>query len=135
MNAVLDTNVLVSALLTPDGTCGEILWLVFEEIVQPYLDMRVLREYEGVLPRPALGLDPGDVEGTLNVMRTRSDFVEPTPLAVTLPDPTDVPFLEVAAECGAVLVTGNLRHFPKDRRAGVTVLSPREFLDLLGRSA
>jgi len=135
MKAVLDTNVLVSALLTPVGVCGKILWLVFEEIVRPCVDMRVLTEYEGVLPRPALGLDPADVEDTLNVMRTRSDFVEPSPLGVMLPHPSDTPFLEVAADTGAVLVTGNLRHFPPNQRAGVTVLRPREFLDLLDRSS
>lgn len=51
------------------------------------------------------------------------------PLGVTLPDPDDEKFLEVAVSAGSsALVTGNLRHYPADRRQGMAVLMPREFL-------
>jgi predicted nucleic acid-binding protein len=46
-----------------------------------------------------------------------------------LPDPDDEPFLSVAAAAAAVLISGNLRHFPVRVRAEVTVLSPRAFVD------
>jgi predicted nucleic acid-binding protein len=46
-----------------------------------------------------------------------------------------VPFVEVAAAAAAVLVTGNTRHFPKKACEGVTVVSPKEFLELLRRLA
>jgi hypothetical protein len=55
------------------------------------------------------------------------------PLAVRLPHASDLPFLEVARAAGAILVTCNLRHFPKSQRAGVTVMSPGDFLELLSR--
>jgi len=129
MKVVLDTNVLVSALMNPDGPCGRLLGMAFEQIIQPCVDGRILAEYEGVLPRPAFGFDPGDVAGALDVIHAVAEALTPRPLRVDLPDPTDLAFLEVAAEAPAILVTGNSRHFPRGRRAGVTVLTPREFLD------
>jgi len=62
-------------------------------------------------------------------------FLEQQGLRVTtstvayLPDPDDAAFLEVAATCGAILITGNARHYPPDRRLGVKILEPRAFLD------
>jgi predicted nucleic acid-binding protein len=46
--------------------------------------------------------------------------------------PDDFPFLEVAAEANAVLVTGNKKHFPQKAVGAVQVVHPRGFLDLLG---
>ena len=56
------------------------------------------------------------------------------PLAADLPDPDDLPFLEVAAEAHAVLVTGNKKHFPDKAAGDVRVVSPRELLDLLSKT-
>ena len=57
-------------------------------------------------------------------------LASPVPLAERLPDTDDEPFLEVAISARAeFLVTGNGDHFPPDRRAGVRVVSPREFID------
>ena len=131
MRVVLDSNVLVAGLITPAGTCGRIIDLFTEEVIQPCVDARILREYERVLPRPRLRIDRSDVDEMLELMDLRAEFLAPPPLSVEMPDPTDRPFLEVAAHADAVLVTGNVRHYPKRVRAGVTVLTPREFLDSL----
>lgn len=60
-----------------------------------------------------------------------AENVTPMPLDADLPDPDDLPFLEVAAEAHAVLVTGNKKHFPNKAAGAVQVVSPREFLDML----
>jgi len=133
MKVVLDTNVLVSGLMTQGGHCDRILRLAFHEVLQLCVDERIMAEYEVVLPRPRLRLDPEDIVETLEVIRSSAEFVTAPPLAVALPDPTDRPFLEVASEAEAVLVTGNTRHFPARARSGVTVVKPRGFLDLLNR--
>lgn len=133
MRVVLDTNVLVSGLINKEGVCGRILRLVFDELLQPCVDERILEEYQTVLPRPQLQIDAEDVIGTLDLIRANGEMLAPLPLPCKLPDPGDLPFLEVAAASDAILVTGNLRHFPKKARKGVTVASPREFLDLLRR--
>jgi len=131
MRVVLDTNVLVSALLTPGGTCDDVLRLLSDGVIDICIDERVLREYGRVLPRPRLRLDREDGEGTLGVIRAQGTFLMPAALSVQLPDPSDLAFLEVAAQAGALLVTGNARHFPRDARAGVTVVTPRELLELV----
>jgi len=132
MKVVIDTNVLVSGLISAAGPCGQIVGLVAEDAIQPCVDDRILHEYERVLPRPRFQIEAEHVSDTLELIRARAEILTPMPLSVTLPDPDDLPFLEVAAACGALLVTGNTRHFPKRARAGVTVLTPAEFLDLLG---
>ena len=135
MKVVLDTNVLVAGLITPTGTCGRIVDLFTDEVIQPCVDERILREYERVLPRPRLRIDRNDVEGTLELMHLRAEVLAPPPLPVELPDPTDLPFLEVAAHADAVLVTGNRRHFPVEAWGDVMVLSPAEFLEFLRGSS
>ncbi len=71
----------------------------------------------------------------LQIIRRRGRPLISMPSAIELPDPTDLPFLEVAASADAILVTGNARHFPARARAGVTVMSPSEFLDHLRGSS
>ncbi|MEZ4715758.1 MAG: hypothetical protein R2851_06675 [Caldilineaceae bacterium] len=56
-----------------------------------------------------------------------------TPLAVLLPDGDDLPFLEVASAASAILVTGNLRHFPEALCSPVTVMGSRQALLISSR--
>ncbi len=131
MKVVLDTNVVVSAALTAGGTCAQIVDLLADGAFDLCADDRILNEYEAVLHRRELGIDPNDAAVVLNWLRSTAEPVAAVPLAAALPDPGDLPFLEVAAAGGAVLVAGNLRHFPKKARRAITVLSPRDFLELL----
>ena len=133
MKVVLDTNVVVSALLTAHGTCGRILDLLIDGAFPICADDRILDEYDTVLRRPALALATDDVSRVLELIRSVAESVPSAPLHIRLPDQEDLPFLEVAAAAEALLVTGNERHFPRNARAGVTVLTPREFLELMRR--
>jgi putative PIN family toxin of toxin-antitoxin system len=128
MTVVLDTNVLVSALLSPFGPPARVLDLILTGEIQLAYDDRLLVEYRQVLTRPRFDFDSRDLAGLLDYLAVEGRLVVPHPLDVSLPDPDDLPFLEVAAEAGAVLVTGNRRHFPADACGGVTVLTPAEFL-------
>jgi len=135
VRVVLDTNVLVSALMTPGGVCSRILRLVYDEALQVCIDERIIEEYESVLSRPRFRLDSEDINETIEMIRAYAETVTPMPLPVELPDPADLSFLEVAAEVAAeadaVLVTGNKRHFPVKARHGVKVLAPAELIELL----
>lgn len=125
---VLDTNVLVSALLSASGPAARILELVLAgELMVAYED-RILAEYRQVLARPRFGFDPQDVEEILSALETTglATLVQPSP--AVLNDPTDQAFLEVALTLGVPLVTGNLRHFPASVCAPARVFSPAEFL-------
>ena len=135
MKSVLDTNALVSGLKTPGGTCAQILFLALDGYVTLCVDHRILDEYRRVCRDPALRLDPVPVRTVLDFLEESSERVTGLPVSVTLPDPSDAPFLEVASAAGACLVTGNIRHFPTIARRDVEVVTPRELLDLLGRHA
>jgi putative PIN family toxin of toxin-antitoxin system len=130
---VLDTTVLVAGLLTPGGACGQVLDLVIEGVVETCVDERILSEYEMVLRRPRLAIPSGDARTVLDIIRRTAERVAAVPLPADLPDKDDVPFLEVAFAARAILVTGNLRHFPKKACKDVPVLSPTGLLDLLRR--
>ena len=69
MRVVLDTNVLVSGLISKRGVCSRILRLLFDDVFQLCVDERILDEYESVLLRPELRIDTGDVVGILDVIQ------------------------------------------------------------------
>lgn len=125
MKIVLDTNVLVSGLLSPYGPPGEIVRLVSAGLMTLCLDARIVAEYRDVLVRPRFGFDPDVVATLVEYLESSGEMVAGRPLTVRLPDPDDEAFLEVAlagnADC---LVTGNLVHYPPEARAGVVVLPP-----------
>jgi predicted nucleic acid-binding protein len=99
-----------------------------------YADDRILAEYDTVMRHPNFRLVPGDAAEALELIRSAAEPVAAVPLRAELPDPGDRPFLEVAASAGAILVTGNTRQYPSRSRAGVTVLTPGEFIELVRRA-
>lgn len=129
MNIVLDTNVLVSALLSPFHAPGRILDLLLAGKISLAYDDRILAEYRAVLLRPKFAFDPRSVEELIDECAASGLPVAAPPLNLNLPDPADAVFVEVAAAANAPLVTGNGRHFPPDRCAGILVLSPAAFLE------
>lgn len=133
MRVVLDTNVVVSATLTPHGACARILDMLGGGAFDLCADDQILSEYDSVLRRPELRIAPENVEVVMGLVRHVVLPVVAVPLPVELPDPNDLPFLEVAAAAEALLVTGNPRHFPKKTCKGVTVVTPKELLELLRR--
>lgn len=129
MNIVLDTNVLVSGLLTPFGPCGEIVRMVSSGELTLSLDARILIEYQEVLDRPKFKFDKDKVAALLDHIEHRGVTVASSPLRQPLPDIDDEPFLEVAIAARAIcIVTGNQVHFPTELCQGVMVLSPSDFL-------
>jgi hypothetical protein len=81
-----------------------------------------------VLARPKFHLNPAAVRDLLDALLTAGEPVIARPLAITLPDPDDLAFLEVASLAGAPLVTGNLCHFPPETWGSARVYAPAAFL-------
>lgn len=129
MNVVIDTNIVVSALLSPFGNPARILDLVLRGDLTPVFDDRILAEYREVLNRPRFGFRADHIDDLLAFFGASGFAVSPAPLTIDLPGTSDAPFLEVAQSAGAVLITGNVRHFPEGVREFVRVLSPADFLD------
>jgi putative PIN family toxin of toxin-antitoxin system len=126
---VLDTNVLVSALLNSFGAPGRVLDLVLAGELTVAYDDRVLAEWRQVLRREKFGFSAGDIEVLLGFVEGEGISVNASPLAIELPDQDGLPFLEVAHAAEATLITGNTRHYPPEARRGVAVLDPASFLD------
>jgi uncharacterized protein len=129
---VLDTNVLVSGLLNPAGLPGRILDLVSNSHVTVLYDDRILAEYREVVARPRFRLEPMEAAAIIDGIEKNGFLLPAAPLDVQLPDPFDLPFVEVAEAGNAVaLVTGNGRHFrPLQGRITIPVLTPAEFFEL-----
>lgn len=126
---VLDTNVVVSGVLSPYGPCAALLASVLNDQAILFLDARIFAEYREVLARPKFALPQGAVHALLQGLHDLSTWVLPPSLPPDqLPDPDDLPFLELALASEAILVTGNLRHFPAKSRCGAEVLDPAQAL-------
>ena len=128
MIVVLDTNVVVSALLSPFGPPGRVVDMVQTGDLVLAFDDRALIEYRQVLSRDRFGFDPADVAALLEFVEVEGTKVIARPWPHPLPDPDDTVFVEVAAAVGAPLITGNQRHYPAERCPGVDVLTPADFL-------
>ena len=133
MRGVIDTNVLVAGMLTRDGTCGQVIQLAYHKLISWQIDRRILDEYQEILLRPKFRMVPEDVFETVDMIVACAEFVTALPLDITLPDDSDLPFLEVAYTSEAVLVTGSTRHFPKRLCKGVPVITPRQFLESIAQ--
>jgi len=130
MKIVIDTNVLISGLLRPFSSSGEIVRMAASGNLRLCYDVRILSEYKDVLLRPKFSFDPDDVQDLLSQIETCGYAVAAAALTGRLPDADDEPFLEAAITGKAeYLVTGNSKHYPVSNRKGITVLSPTEFLN------
>ncbi|GAF82258.1 unnamed protein product [marine sediment metagenome] len=96
MKIVLDANVLVSGLLTPFGSSGEIVRMLTADKLVLHLDARILSEYEQVLRRPKSEFNKERIDMLIDFIKQHGVFVASIPLKEHLPDLDDEPFLEVA---------------------------------------
>lgn len=125
---VIDTNVVVSGLLSANGPCARVLEAVIEGRIKLVYDARILAEYRDVLCGPRLRLKPAAIYQFLEALEGQM-MVVPEKIGVSGPDADDLPFVEVAlAVPDRTLVTGNLADFPEETLRGVRLLTPVQAL-------
>lgn len=113
MKAVIDTNVLVSGLLSTAGAPARVLDLVVMGHLTPVFDDRILAKYRIVLARPKFCFTHDERTVVLDMLENVGQHITAPPLSLKLPDLDDQPFAEVAIEAMCdFLVTGNRKHFP-----------------------
>ena len=125
MLVVIDTNIIVSALWSRNGAPARILSLIISGDLIPCYDYRILSEYKEVLTRPKFKFTSGEVNALLDWIAYNGRSVVAEPLNVDFTDEADKKFYEVAKFCDAKLITGNIKHFPKDK----AVMTVSEFLE------
>lgn len=116
--AVVDTNVLVAALLSKrddSATVRVIRAMISGEFIPLYHE-DILAEYEDVLHRKKkYDLSESAMQTVLNAIRRFGIEVFPKPTGEIFIDEDDIIFYEVAMEKrddNAYLVTGNMKHYP-----------------------
>lgn len=129
MKVVIDTNIIVSGLLTPYGNSGEIIRMVANGQLILCYDSRILTEYYKVLNRPKFDFEKEKISILLKEIQLSGELVIGIPLKESLPDPDDNMFLEVASASSAEgIITGNLNHFIQEFCLSIPVFSPSGFI-------
>lgn len=128
--AVIDTNVLVSALFSVHSDSATVIIIdkVSDGTIVPLYNSEIFEEYRDVLSRPKFKFPSDLVTAVLGLFIERGLSLERTKSDEIFPDPKDVVFYEVAlSKDGAYLVTGNNKHFPDNP----IVVTPAELLEIL----
>ena len=129
---VLDTNVLVSGLISAKGPPGRLIDAVLARRLQIAFDDRILHEYKSVLARPKFQFKAADVTAFWEILPFQRHLVAMPVEDLQASDPDDTKFLEVAtATESKTLVTGNARHYPEKSRGDVVILTPAEAFDCI----
>jgi uncharacterized protein len=130
LRLVIDTNVLVSAALKPEGLQRTTLVLAVTKPARFYVSHPILEEYTDVLSRPELAIRKGIRQQLLQLIRNNSHIVTPSRRFGVSSDPDDDMFLECADAARAdYLITGNQRHFPRFWKK-TKIITSREFISL-----
>jgi putative PIN family toxin of toxin-antitoxin system len=135
IRVVLDTNIIVSALLQPLGPPAQVFLLAVSGSIQLCITGEVYAEYEAVIRRPRFRFDESVIIAALETIREKSFWLRPTEAVRACPDPDDDIFLECAhAARAAYLVTGNLKHFPHTWR-DTRIVTARHILAIMAGQA
>lgn len=128
--AVIDTNVIVSALLSRhhNSATVKVLDYLYDRVIVPVYNNEIIEEYEAVLRRPKFNFSEETVFAVIEAIREGGIDSRRIGSNEQLPDPKDVVFYEVAlANEDSFLVTGNIKHFPKKP----FVVTPAEMLQII----
>ena len=129
--AVIDTNVLVSAMLKWNSVPGNIMELVFSGTIVPLLNEQIVKEYRDVLSRPKFHFTEKIIGNVINEIDRLGLYLDAETTNVIFPDPKDTVFYEIVMEKrkteDAYLVTGNIKHFPSEP----FIVTPREMMTMI----
>ena len=128
---VIDTNVLVSAMLKWNSVPGSVLQLTFDGPIVPVLNKEIANEYKEVLARPKFSFNDEIINAVLDAINSKAIYVDAESIDTELPDPKDRVFYEVVMEErkdeDAYLVTGNIKHFPNKP----FIVTPKELINII----
>ncbi len=129
--AVIDTNVIVSALLKEGSIPWQILDLVVEEKIIPVFNKEIIAEYEEVLIRNKFGFSPAKIKMTLSLIEDFGREMDPVEIQEKFIHEDDAKFFKIVMSSRLVddtyLVTGNIKHFPERD----FVVTPAQMLEII----
>jgi putative PIN family toxin of toxin-antitoxin system len=134
IRVVLDTNIIVSAMIRSGGFPDAIFNLAVDRVIQLCISDPVLAEYEEVLRRARFNIPPEKVANALARIRAAAVLVTPSTTVTAASDPDDNIFLECAEAANAhYVVTGNQADFP-ELWAGAQIVTPRQFHQIIAEA-
>lgn len=127
--AVIDTNVLVSALITKnaEAATAKVVRLLLEHCFIPMYDTDIIAEYEDVLHRAKFPIHPEVADALIAYIIENGVEASKVSFEEAMPDEDDRVFYEVSlSQEDSFLITGNLKHYPASPR----VITPADFIDI-----
>ena len=128
--AVIDTNVLVSAMLTHNNQSAtiQVMEAMIANQITPFYNEEIISEYEEVLHREKFNFSEANISYYLEALKRIGIHSQRIASSEHFPDPKDIVFYEVAlSKDDAYLVTGNKKHFPQTP----IVVTPAEMMEIL----
>jgi len=122
---VIDTNILVSATISPKGNPAQILKLISYGELQLFYCLDILNEYKKVLAYERLNIPVQAQINAIDGINKLGTLIEPAISTIPLPDETDRVFYDTARAIGATLITGNIKHFPAES----FIMTPTNYLE------
>lgn len=129
---VIDTNVLVSALLSrnPDASTVQVFKALLSDKITPVYNDEILAEYSDVLRRKKFNFPESTIQSTIKYFKKYGIYSDRLSTGEDLPDPKDLVFYEVCMakrDKDSMLVTGNMKHFP----VKPFIVTPNELMDII----
>ena len=136
IRAVVDTNILVRALIIPQGTVGPVLLRLRHGEYTLLYARPLLEELVDVLNRPRIrdkyGLSEDDIQTVIGLILLCGEAVTPEKSITVCRDPKDDKFLEVAVAGEAdVIVSGDQDLLVLNPFSGIPIIPPSHFLQML----
>lgn len=133
-NVIIDTNVIVSSLITPnsDAATAQVLNLFYNDNVTLYYSNEIFKEYIDVLNRDKFCFDKDLIKTILDFIKQNGVLVNPKKLDTILIDIKDKPFYEIVMDNNvedSKLITGNLKHYPINPK----IMTPNDFLKIYNK--
>ncbi len=114
IRVVMDTNVLVSAMISLSGNEALLLLAVKQGLLRPCFSRAVLEEYSEVLARPKFAFSPDEIAALVDLLQHQGDLLRPAPLSGISPDPKDDKFIACALTArGGFCGHGEQEGFPE----------------------
>jgi putative PIN family toxin of toxin-antitoxin system len=124
LSIVLDTNVLVSALIIRGSIPDHIIMMIKNRMLQTRYNNAILAEYREVLSRPKFNFRVEDIQRAVSGIIRAGILVDAISNSFPMPDETDRKFYDVAKAANAMLITGNTKHYPNEP----FILTPAAFI-------
>ena len=128
--AVIDTNVIISSMLTnnPYSPTKIVINKIWENQIIPMINSEIMDEYCDVLSRSKFRFTETDILEMLSLLKFKGEEYTPEYIQKDFIDPDDAIFYETyLMREDSYLVTGNLRHFPIEHR----ILAPSDIVNII----